>query len=125
MLLVDEGLSVTVLEANSRVGGRAYTARHIYGEPELGANQIGPYYARVRDMAERLGVELAPGANINAPFTYSIGGILNWRYTYSQRRIGSSRFKQNERRRARCNAFRHAGLLLEPAQPFRRSRRLA
>lgn len=76
IMLADEGMSVTVLEANSRVGGRAYTADHIYGTPELGASQIGPYYARVRDMADRLGVELAPGANINAPFTMAIGDTL-------------------------------------------------
>ena len=67
IMLADEGFSVTVLEANSRVGGRAFTADHIYGKPELGANQVGPYYARVRDMAHRLNIELAPGANINAP----------------------------------------------------------
>ena len=76
ILLADEGLSVTVLEGNSRVGGRAFTARHVYGTPELGASQVGPYYARIRDMAQRLGVELAPGSNINAPFTYAIGDQL-------------------------------------------------
>ena len=76
IMLADEGLTVTVLEANNRVGGRAYTADHIYGSPELGASQIGPYYARVRDMAQRLEVELSPGANINAPFTFAIGDTL-------------------------------------------------
>jgi len=76
ILLADEGASVTVLEANNRVGGRAYTADHIYGKPELGASQIGPYYARIRDMANRLGVKLKSGANINAPFTYAIGDTL-------------------------------------------------
>ncbi|NDF33966.1 MAG: FAD-dependent oxidoreductase, partial [Euryarchaeota archaeon] len=54
ILLADEGLSVTVLEGNSRVGGRAFTADHVYGKPEFGASQIGPYYARVRDMAQRM-----------------------------------------------------------------------
>ena len=76
ILLADEGLSVTVLEGNSRVGGRAFTADHVYGKPEFGASQIGPYYARVRDMAQRMGVELAPGSNINAPFTYAVGDKL-------------------------------------------------
>ena len=51
IILADEGFKVTVLEASSRVGGRAFTADHIYGKPELGASQIGPYYARIRDMA--------------------------------------------------------------------------
>jgi monoamine oxidase len=65
-----------VLEGSGRVGGRAYTGDHIYGRPELGASQIGPYYARVRYVAERLGVELAAGSNINAPFAYSVRGEL-------------------------------------------------
>ncbi|MFL2770959.1 MAG: flavin monoamine oxidase family protein [Rhodospirillaceae bacterium] len=76
MLLADEGLSVTVLEANNRVGGRAFTADHVYGKPEFGASQIGPYYARVRDMAQRLNVELAAGSNVNAPYTFAIGDTL-------------------------------------------------
>jgi monoamine oxidase len=76
IMLADEGMRVTVLEASPRVGGRAYTADHVYGTPEFGASQVGPYYARVRDMADRMGVELAPGSNINAPFTFSIGGTL-------------------------------------------------
>ena len=76
MVLADEGVKVTVLEGSNRVGGRAYTGDHIYGKPELGASQIGPYYARVRYVSERLGVELAPGSNINAPFAYSVGGEL-------------------------------------------------
>ncbi len=76
IILADEGVKVTVLEANNRVGGRAYTADHIYGQPEFGASQIGQEYARVRDMAYRLGVELAQGSNINAPYTLSVGGTL-------------------------------------------------
>ncbi len=76
ILLKEEGMKVTVLEGASRVGGRVFTADHIDGRPELGASQIGPYYARVRDMATRLGVELASGANISAAYAYSIGGEL-------------------------------------------------
>ncbi len=76
ILLADEGAKVTVLEANNRVGGRAFTADHVYGKPEFGASQIGPYYARIRDMAHRLNVELAQGSNINAPYTFAIGDTL-------------------------------------------------
>ena len=74
--LADEGVKVTVLEGSNRVGGRAYTGDNVYGRPEFGANQIGRYYARTRYMCERLGVELALGSNINAPFAYSVGGEL-------------------------------------------------
>jgi len=76
MLLADEGFSVKVLEANNRVGGRAFTADHVYGKPEFGASQIGPYYARVRDMAQRLNIQLAAGSNINSPYTFAIGDTL-------------------------------------------------
>ena len=74
--LADQGVRVTVLEANDRVGGRAYTGDHIYGSPELGASQIGPYYGRVRNMVKKLGVKTSRGSNINAPFTFAIGGQL-------------------------------------------------
>ncbi len=74
--LKDEGYSVLVLEGANRVGGRAFTGDHVDGRPELGASQVGPYYARVRDMADRLGVRLLPGSNIYAPYAFSVGGEL-------------------------------------------------
>jgi monoamine oxidase len=76
MVLTNEGARVIVLEAGGRVGGRAYTGDHIYGQPELGASQIGPYYARIRDVCQQLGVEITQGSNINAPYAYSVGGEL-------------------------------------------------
>ncbi|MBP01696.1 MAG: hypothetical protein CMM25_02640 [Rhodospirillaceae bacterium] len=93
--LADEGLTVRVLEANSRVGGRAFTGDHIYGKPELGASQIGPYYARIRDMADKLNIALAAGSNINAPFSYSIGGTLikktEWENHNLNKTVGAER----------------------------------
>ena len=95
ILLADEGAKGTVLEANNRVGGRAFTADHVYGKPEFGASQIGPYYARVRDMAQRLGVELAPGSNINAPYTFAIGDTLirkeDWEGHALNKTVGAER----------------------------------
>jgi len=57
-LLQQQGLSVLVLEGSSRVGGRCWTARNVTGAPELGAQQIGFGYGRVRGNASDLGVEL-------------------------------------------------------------------
>jgi monoamine oxidase len=57
-LLQAQGLSVLVLEGSPRVGGRCWTARHVTGSPELGAQQIGYGYGRVRGNASDLGVEL-------------------------------------------------------------------
>ena len=95
IMLKDAGYNVTVLEASDRIGGRAFTGDHIEGRPELGANQIGPQYARVRDMAQRLGVELSQGANLNAPFTFSVGGELvrneNWSKSDLNKTVGAER----------------------------------
>jgi monoamine oxidase len=76
LLLADSGASVVVLEAADRPGGRVRTADDVPGRPEHGANQIGPSYARIRDMANRLGIELLPGANVNAPYSFVIEGQL-------------------------------------------------
>ena len=76
MILRDAGYKVIVLEANNRVGGRAYTADDVEGRPEYGANQIGPQYARLRSMAAKLGIKLEQGANLNAPFAFSLNGEL-------------------------------------------------
>ncbi|MEP2736568.1 MAG: FAD-dependent oxidoreductase [Erythrobacter sp.] len=76
MILRDAGYKVLVLEANNRVGGRAYTADDVEGRPEYGANQIGPQYARLRGMAKKLGIKLKQGANLNAPFAFSLNGEL-------------------------------------------------
>ena len=93
--LKDLGYNVTVLEASSRVGGRAYTADSIDGRPEHGASGVGPLYARTRDVAERLGVGLAQGSNINAPFTFSVRGQLvrkeDWESSSLNEMVGEER----------------------------------
>ncbi|MCB2108593.1 MAG: FAD-dependent oxidoreductase [Rhodobacteraceae bacterium] len=95
ILLADQGAKVTVLEANGRVGGRAYTADHVEGHPEFGASQIGPDYARVLDMCQRLDVKLGPGANIFAPFAFSVGGELirkeDWPKSKMNKTVGEER----------------------------------
>jgi monoamine oxidase len=93
--LTEQGAKVVVLEANSHVGGRAFTADSFPGKPELGANQIGPDYARVLDMCERLGVKLGPGANFNAPFVFHVGGRLikrnEWAGAPENKTVGEER----------------------------------
>ena len=76
LTLADAGLSVLVLEGAARAGGRSHTAHHFDPRIELGASQVGPMYARVRDTARRLGIELAPGAHINAPYSFVLDGKL-------------------------------------------------
>lgn len=57
-MLQGAGLSVTVLEASARVGGRCWTGVNVPGRPEFGAAEIGTGYGRVRANAAELGVPL-------------------------------------------------------------------
>lgn len=58
LMLEREGLQVTVLEAQQRIGGRLWTLDDLPGRPEAGGQTIGASYGRVRSMAARLGVGL-------------------------------------------------------------------
>lgn len=57
LLLEEVGLSVIVLEARDRIGGRLYTLNNVPGSPESGGNEIGASYGRVRGAMERYGVK--------------------------------------------------------------------
>ncbi|MDX2144769.1 MAG: FAD-dependent oxidoreductase [Rhodospirillaceae bacterium] len=93
--LKEQGAKVVVLEANARIGGRAFTADHFPGRPELGASQIGPDYARVLDMCDRMDVKLGPGSNINAPFAFYVRGRLmkkeDWKSAPENKTVGEER----------------------------------
>ena len=75
-ILDQAGLNVRVLEGASRPGGRAMTAYDSEGDPELGASQIGPSYARVRDAIDQLGLELIPEHRPLMPFANYMDGRL-------------------------------------------------
>jgi monoamine oxidase len=93
--LKEQGAKVVVLEAHTRVGGRALTADHLATKPEFGASQIGPDYARVLDMCTRMNVKLGPGSNINAPFAFYVGGKLikkeDWKNAPQNKTVGEER----------------------------------
>ena len=48
-LLEDGGLTVLVLEGDTRVGGRVRTLLELPEQPEAGGSEVGAYYARVLD----------------------------------------------------------------------------
>lgn len=57
-LLEESGLSVVVLEARDRVGGRILSLTDLPGNPEMGFNSMGSGYGRGLDAAKQAGVEL-------------------------------------------------------------------
>ena len=59
-LLAEAGKDVLVLEGSDRIGGRLYTVESAHGQTEGGGEQVGGGYARIRYMAEKLGVPIAP-----------------------------------------------------------------
>ncbi|MEZ5497916.1 MAG: FAD-dependent oxidoreductase [Steroidobacteraceae bacterium] len=76
MLLSELGAKVVVLEATGRVGGRCLTMDRWHLQPDLGGVQIGAFYARVLDVAGRLGVALGPGAHVNAGYSFVVNDSL-------------------------------------------------
>lgn len=95
MLLQELGASVLVLEAKDRSGGRCLTRREWPLSPDLGGSQIGATYARIIEVCRRFGVERAPGAHINAPYTPVIGGQMvdaaAWPESDLNRTVGDER----------------------------------
>lgn len=78
--LNDAGLNTLVLEGSSRIGGRVWSAKETWetnaGDVpiELGASQVGPSYARVRDAIDRLNIPTVNQDRDLLPFSYHIGG---------------------------------------------------
>jgi len=75
-ILEDGGLRVTVLEASDRIGGRVRTLMDKPEKPESGGSEVGALYARVRDQAQRFGLELRPWQVERLDFALNIDGEL-------------------------------------------------
>lgn len=75
-ILEDGGLRVTVLEASDRIGGRVRTLMDKPEKPESGGSEVGALYARVRDQAQRFGLELRPWQIERLDFALNIDGEL-------------------------------------------------
>jgi monoamine oxidase len=75
-ILEDAGLSVTVLEANDRVGGRVRTLIDRPETPEAGGSEVGPLYARVIDQIEKFGLRREPWKADGISFALNVRGTL-------------------------------------------------
>jgi monoamine oxidase len=95
MTLAGQGARVLVLEGDTRAGGRVRTADDFPHHPDLGGVQIGPMYARVRDVARRLNLKLEAGAHVNAPYSYVLEDTLipakQWPESPKNRLVGAER----------------------------------
>ncbi|MFZ9396064.1 MAG: flavin monoamine oxidase family protein [Erythrobacter sp.] len=65
-LLEQAGLRCTVIEAESRVGGRLHTLDDLPGRPEAGGIQVGQGYTILRQTAARLDIVLDQSAGAGA-----------------------------------------------------------
>ena len=81
MLLEEEEVKVTLLEATDRIGGRVITLHDVPGSPEAGLIEVGGLYARCLDLCTRLELPLEP-ARIGSTFGSVFGdrrpGTLRW-----------------------------------------------
>ncbi|MDZ5649447.1 NAD(P)/FAD-dependent oxidoreductase [Nitrospirillum sp. BR 11828] len=74
-ILEGQGLSVQVVEASDRVGGRLRTGRKDGYQAELGASEVGALYGRVRDACSRLNVGLTNKGGIPTDFLLHVNGV--------------------------------------------------
>ncbi|MDG2242364.1 MAG: FAD-dependent oxidoreductase [Rhodospirillaceae bacterium] len=92
--LESEGYSVIVLEAADYVGGRTRTFDFPAGPTNAGGQTIGPYYARVRDLADRLGVPLMSPPGRIAMGNYVRGELVSsadWPNAKVNKTVGAER----------------------------------
>jgi monoamine oxidase len=74
--LEQQGLSVRVLEASKRVGGRMYTLDELPWKPNTGGTEVGDGYGRLIDIAQKVGVKMVEptGEGRGAATVYVVGG---------------------------------------------------
>lgn len=75
--LQQKGLSVRVLEASKRIGGRMYTLDHLPWKPNTGGTEVGDGYKYLIGIAQKVGIKLIEppsGEGRGAATLYVVGG---------------------------------------------------
>lgn len=71
------GLKIIIIEGENRVGGRLHTLDDLPGRPEAGGIQVGRGYRHLRDVAQKLGIELVEGPGGGAGTTESRSALFH------------------------------------------------
>ena len=90
LILKEQGLSVRVLEARARAGGRVKTMIDVSGKPEGGGQYISASYARMIAAMQRFGLAPKPaegGPLSRYPWAYHIRGQWVMREDWPSSRI--------------------------------------
>jgi monoamine oxidase len=86
-LLKDAGHSVTIIEANNRVGGRVYTLRAPFTDGlylDVGAMRIPESHYLVLEYIQKFGLPVQPFINETPEDTIYVNGIRTWLKSYQQ-----------------------------------------
>lgn len=87
--LIEGGKDVTLLEARSRVGGRAFSMAHCAGAIDLGPAWVWPaFQPRIKQLISQLDIETLPQYETGDFLHETAGGIRRGRYP---RRYGDAR----------------------------------
>ena len=87
-ILVKQGLSVTILESRSRIGGRILTVGYTENKPvELGATWLGNQHKSLRELLASLGIDtfkqeiggkaMFEPISTSPPYTVSVPKVLS------------------------------------------------
>jgi len=95
MLLEERGLTVTVVEARDRVGGRVFTLDDVPGRPDAGGPVIGASYDRLVKLAKSVGTAVQPVKSFESSELEHVNGehviAADWAAAKANRLEGAER----------------------------------
>jgi monoamine oxidase len=94
LTLQSMGLRAVVLEATGRTGGRVHTLELPVGKANVGATTVGPFYARIRNIARELNVALVDPSPRSSMGNYVNGQLVagaDWSQSSANKTRGAER----------------------------------